>query len=368
VSACVLARVNAIGKRVEISMRGASLEVAPKVPVETAYRENHGTPIASFKSCGQQCLWGDPLRRNCDWEPRYVGQCVRGPITAEMSGLTPHPNRVALALPAGTHARIRICPGIYGCDDSATGAGPFQPAPYYSGQPIAQGRDTVVFECPLNGPLVGSFTSGDRTGYYSVMIGSAKPGTPLPNGLDVKLASPASTTSPTSDAYPAPEAAVFTYREGAFYGNLFTPPNAAQPATDCPDVAMFSGDQYACFSSMWSDGAAMASDRFCAGPEAHCFGNDPAGCDPGPPPSGRSVPAWLASSPRVGSGVGFPGALPGDVVYDKCEGRAAVPWPYPYTTYLNHPCDLFPSLDACKAYLRADVARSLPPAPPSNHP
>jgi len=355
VSACVLARVNAVDKRVKISLRGDGMVLVPRVPVETTLRENHGTPIPSFKGCDEQCLWSSPLTRNCDWEPRYVGQCVRGRLASDQPGSAHGTVTVRLKdAPAGTRARIRVCPGIHGCDDRD--GGPSLPPPAYSGAPLIAGLElddqgTVTFPCPRNGPVVDptgaplppeQIGDGDLTGYYSVMIG-ALPGETLPADLDVELVDPATAT----DAYPADEPHVFTYREGAFYGGLFGEPPRV---VDCAESTMFAGDQYVCFSKMWSLGAAMAADRFCAGPDAPCFMNAPAGCD----------------TTAAGQGVGVPtiSSPVGGEVYESCAGNGQT-WQQPYTTYLNHPCDLLDSVTACKGYLDPRLLIGLvdPPRP-----
>lgn len=348
VSACMLARVNSAGKKVTISMRGKGLKTLNRVPTATMLRENRGTPILSFKGCDTPCLWGDPVRRNCDWEPRHVGQCVAG-------------EQVSLTLNAPAQARIRVCRGIHGCDDTnvgVPGAGgttlgwtplvQLPALPAYGGEMIAfaQGINTVQFECPANGPIVSSA----KTGYYAVMLASPTPGgAPLPANLDVS-------TGPVAPphAYPATEENVFTFREGAFYGDVFAPITLA-PNT-CPDTDIFAADQYVCVSRMWSDGAAMASDRFCAVPGSDCFANPVTGCDlvlaaPKSTTLGTKPPPWATKNVATDLST----AKLNSEVYDMCEGPGDRIWRHPYTTYLNHPCDLFPSLDACKPYLTKDV-------------
>src|SRR5262249_312947 len=72
VSACVLARVNALGKRVIISVRGEPTGLfltQPKVPIETMLRDH--TAIQSLASCaGITPTPGDPTR-DCGWQPLY---------------------------------------------------------------------------------------------------------------------------------------------------------------------------------------------------------------------------------------------------------------------------------------------------------
>lgn len=349
VSACVLARVNAVEASVVFSMRGDGMSFLDRVPTQTMYRENHGTPIVSFERCDALCLWGDPLRRNCDWQPRLIGQCVRGTMDderAEAAGgaRSAPPRRVKLALPPTARGRIRVCSGIYGCDDHAPGAGPATPGvmsnghyvsfpPDYGGALITQGQDAVEFECPGNGPKVGN----DRTGYYAVMVAGPTAAAAIKPDADVKLVSGGG----LPNAYPATEEAVFTFREGGFYGSLFSAP----PVASCPDTAMLAGHQYACFSSIWSAGAAALADRLCAGPSgADCFVNDPGPCDE-PAPTGVCDP----SAPPPTSGP----------IYDVCDG-SALAWQRPYTSYLNHPCDLSTSQDACRAGLSVDVWTALP--------
>ena len=353
VSACVLARVNAVEARVSISIRGDGTTLLPKVRVQTQFRENHGTPIQSFQRCDQVCLRGDPVRRNCDWEPRYVGQCMRAPGDG--------PRTVHLAITPGAAVRVRICQGLYGCDDTDPGLGAGAatapvfahgrlvefPTPY-GGQMIYQGSPTggaaIEFPCPDNGPHVpGPGGSLVRTGYYSVMLGTLDPAVPVAAGADVTLAPTAGAPVGTHDTYPAPERQVFTYREGGFYGTIF--PSAVQPAPPAPD------NKFACASDLWSFDVATTEDRLCAGPMGSvlpggCFGRVPGQCDV---PNTPGSCAAAATQPKV---------------YDACRGGPH-DWQRPYTTYLSHPCDLFATDEACTRYLKdaKEIAvRRMPPA------
>jgi hypothetical protein len=361
-SLAVLARVNAVEARVALSMRGDGRATRSKVRVETQFREDHGTPIQSFKACDQMCLWGDPTRRNCDWEPRYVGQCVRGPRDNSVV------RKVRLKLDPGTTRRVRICKGIYGCDDSdpALGAGAatapvfsdgrFVEFPtYYGGEMIRYTSvgDTVEFDCPENGPLVSTVsTTKLRTGYYSVMLGTRDPGAPIPPDADVALEKqlPEAAKEPfaTHDAYPASEVNVYTYREGGFFGSIFSPVSTVS----CPAEQILSGDQFVCHSDVWTAGAAIFADRLCAGPtgvKTNCFPNPPGNCDPSPEPP----PACTRKPPGD----------PAPAVYDTCDFRSTGPWKHPFTTYLNHPCDLFASDQECEPSLtnKGDVLLRRPP-------
>jgi hypothetical protein len=325
VSACVLARVNALHASVRFSMRGPAMRQVERVGVDTVFREHDGTPIQSFSTCTARGLPSTDPRRNCDWTPRFVGQCTA--------------SKVELVVPAAAaDARIRVCAGVYGCDDPITGdltpivdlaGNPLPSPPAYGGAMLAQldpataaGDRTVGFACPANGPVV----EGIQTGYYAVMIG-APPGARIPDDLDVV---PATTPIPSIDRYPASEGAVFSYREGAFFGTLFG------PLVEGPRV--LAGDQYACYSDVWTAGEAMFAHRLCAGTTSAgaCFVNPPMPCDATPAGPGRCQP--------------IPGVAPW--VGAQCRGLRAAggdspPWHRPYTTYLNHPCDLYADDEAC---------------------
>jgi hypothetical protein len=164
------------------------------------------------------------------------------------------------------------------------------------------------------------------------MLGSIEPGVSLAATADVSLVPGAGATGApfaTHDSYPAPEAHVFTYREGGFYGSLFT---TSRPA-----------DQYVCASEIWKLSDAELTDRRCAGGLASthgCFANVPGQCD---------APSTAPCTPAS--------ATAGSKVYDACPSPARS-WDRPYTTYLNHPCDLFATDDECFPFLVSDVLKS----------
>jgi hypothetical protein len=346
VSSCVVARVNAVDARVTISMRGDGMTLRPQVPVEPEFRENHGTPIRSFARCDQLCLWGDPLRRNCDWQPRLVGQCVHG-----ADGATGH--KVRLQLAAGASGRIRVCDGLYGCDDvdPAPGAGAatapvfshgqlvtFPPA--YGGHMLGQALGPAVeFACPANGPLIPGTTT--RTGYYAVMVGAGDPTSTAAVTTDVALASPpADPAHADFDHYPATEAAVFTYREGGFYGDLGPMRADREPS-----------QLYACASSIWTDAAAVSEDRLCADPTTNCFASQTGQCDlpPTPAPAGASTLCTPTEAPMD------------QAAYAACKATppAVATFERPYTVYLSHPCDLFASDAPCEALLERTTCETV---------
>lgn len=351
VSACLLARTNAVDARVQISLRGDGTDLADRVPVNTMFREDRGTPIVSFAPCAT-APGGDP-RRNCDWQPHYVGRCTAG-------------RRVTLEVATPRRIELRVCAGVYGCDSAASPrtqlAGPNPP--FYAGGVIPHDGDRS-FDCPNNGPAV----EGQATGYFAVMY-RARDGRALdPAELAVRLREVAA--SPTGDralaAYPATEAEVFMYREGSFYGNLFVPmpppPDGAEIFTPEGDAKALFDSQFACYSDVWSADNAMLSHRLCAGPVAAlpegCFGNPPGACDPTVAAAPRACVAGRPCLPAAARTV--PGQC--SVGSDRstaavCRSRigSALPatlpartqdWQYPLTTYLNHPCDLFADRETC---------------------
>ncbi|HWO22179.1 MAG TPA: hypothetical protein VNO30_25625 [Kofleriaceae bacterium] len=325
VSSCVLARVNALPKKVVISMRGESSALMPllsRVPVVKEYREDNGTPIVSFTPC----TWRESLlgpTRNCGWEGRYVGSCI--------------PDQI-VTLQTTAPAMVRVCRGIHGCNQGDI-------PPWYSGviQSFAASTNPVSFTCPHNG-----ISLSDRS-YFAVMLASPPPVAaplplPLPRTLLPPLTAPLPPPTPSTPNtllpagvdvtitsgqawYPSSESEVFRYREGAFFGNIF---NVVSPYSSLqfPQPYMLVGYQYACYSEIWTDGAAHFTDRLCAEPNSWCFENAPERCrDSCPKKTSESHP-----------------------IYTECNAGTPnhLQWTYPITVYLNHPCDLARDLTSCK--------------------
>lgn len=317
VSACVLARVDAAGLRAPVSLRGGPECLFPlrdAVPVETRYREDRGRePIASFEPCQGDVDPGDPCRR-CGFSPRHVGRCVAGA-------------KVTLKAVAGT--LIRVCKGIHGCDEADPGlpyTGTLDSDP--PGACGASAPEAITFVCPENGPGrdEGSLAAR-RWGYYSVMFASATSVDPA-TLLSIEDAVGTDCQSPFADpdflacnTYPAPEADVFTYREGAYYGTAF---GGVAHETGCspPQPGLLGAQQHACFGEPWTDGTAHLRDRLCEKPDDGCLANTP-------------LPCASDTSVHACDGASLDGA------YRECDGSSASPaWPLPLTVYLNHPCDL----------------------------
>ncbi|APR86549.1 putative lipoprotein [Minicystis rosea] len=332
VSSCLLARTNRLGKRVVISVVGESPALFPPrdkpVPVETALRENHGAPISSFAECAPGATGG--TRRDCGWAPLHVGRCQAGTevtLSADPAagGACTCPSAPS-APPAGNEVMLRVCKGLYGCDANSTSHVPY--AGYLGAQCACDGRPTITFTCPRNGPLIDP-RGTERYGYYSVMAATAS-GRML---RDAAAALPVRTIGAARGApnrYPATEAEVFTYAEGAFYGYVFPLERgqlhqcSAQPKPG----TMLTHDMYACYSEIWSDPMLVLSDRYCAqrtaGRWEPCFENDPKRC-------------FASAGDRCRAE-----HAPNGGAYGDCAGVNAPmpPWHFPLTVYLNHPCDL----------------------------
>ncbi|WP_394821024.1 hypothetical protein [Pendulispora albinea] len=325
VSSCVLARTNALGKRVPISMRGDgvtyNVALRDKVRVDTQYRkidpsnpdiENNGKPIPSFEAC-KEPYSDDGSKRGCGWHPLHVGRCIAG-------------TKVTMSTPAshcasGAPVMLRACAGIYGCQSNE----PIDPdAPYHAwlqdGDATCANKNgaTVSFVCPGNGPTV----SGIKTGYFSLMMASqfAKENG-VPELDPSSLVDNVEGSAPVAPFhYPATEREIFTYEEAAFYGDLFSSKNSREQSR----TAVLYGAMHACFSEVSNTAENQLADRLCGDPNAsfQCFPNKPKPCYP-PPPTGRCDTRTAGNGPS----------------YDTCHEASGI-WRQPLTVYLNDPCDL----------------------------
>ena len=137
--------------------------------------------------------------------------------------------------------------------------------------------------------------------------------------------------------YPVSETVAFPYREGAFYGNLFTS-NLAAEVTVIPSKTGGDGTQqisrslvsgsvypemYVCPDPGWTQAAAYATHRVCALP------NQGANC----------AATVLDSCNRV-CGTSDAAPVLGDGDYGTCKSPQGTLWPEPITVFLHSPCDL----------------------------
>jgi hypothetical protein len=346
VSSCLLARMNGLGRRVVISVRGTKLDPLPlrdKVSIETKYREDpEGISIESFNSCGS----GMPSE-DCGWTKGYVGSCTPGQMVRLI-----HPMDVA----------VRVCRGIYGCDHKdwmpgETGSptqynimGIPMGTPWYSGKiNITEVDNTVTFTCLGNGitdpmdPVHPASASAPAPSYFGVMLIGLNP--------MVNARAAADNIKISGGKYPLTEEEVFTYREGAFFGNVFDDiPALSFPQPDTGGKNKFLvGNQYACYSEIWNSGEAHLTDRICALPDLElklgntCLVNSPEPCLWSP-----TLPTLVDCDHVCQSEVCKEGG------YLGCQS-SSVPgslsgikeWTHALTVYLNNPCDLSLDRETC---------------------
>jgi hypothetical protein len=387
VTACVLARVNALHESIPISLRSTVPPLAmpaAHVAGDTRYRESpigedpsDGFTIASF--AGPLCVKG----HECGWADGEVGICRPG-------------ERVELAVtdPATCGAAtLRVCDGIHGCLDPGSADRPpagFVQDGYSKFRVQKQGvcaSAPVSFTCSATPPMAG---------YYTVMGGNPPPvpDQPSPIGGSLRYAIAEVTGTGT---YGAAEPDVFAFLEGAFYGDLFQPEllerncevtgdgsqrvcsavhggivgdltcqlslvSAATGASPDPEIDQCLGQApglpydgvYACYSYAQqqenddddAQSAAAFNARLCdlPGAEAKCFPHKIKRCH-------YSDPARNAARGAGCNAISAKGA------YRSCPGQDADTASYSQviTTYLNDPCDVLNDRKQC-AMLRSAIA------------
>jgi hypothetical protein len=315
VSGCLLARNNAFGISVPVSLRGdrdgvnaiplaSAVDLWPKV-----WRTN--TAVASAQPCPDNTLG---VSRNCGWQSAGVGRCTPGePVTVGAGGC-------GLGDSHGS-TMLRICTRMHFCDEG-------------SPELIAENdgacgtpRPQVGFTCPAEG-------------FYAVMAANfASAGGPA----DVEVAA-------EPPLLPSSERQVFIWREGAFYGNIFGAGalNPLKPQVRVNPVSgqveeqlipgsnlwvpgktassLFAGVVYqkmwACSSDNWSLPAAHYERRACAGV------------------GGINCAAKYAGPCSLVCGSDDRPPLSGDFDYGDCADLTLQHWPTSTTTFLNHRCDL----------------------------
>jgi hypothetical protein len=338
VSACLLARNNVFGISVPVSLRGdqdgtSSIALAPTVALwPKAWRTN--TTVPSSQSCNDGESGVD---RNCGWQGVGVGRCTPGQSVSVGAGC-------GLGSSSG-NAMLRICTRMHFCDAGSAdliaqnddGCGTSEPA--------------VTFTCPSDG-------------FYAVMAANQQ-SADGPASVDVAADPP---------RFPSSEGQVFTWREGAFYGNIFAagalnplkPQVRVNPFTGrveeqlIPGVniwvpgktasSLFAGVAYqkmwACSSNNWTVADGYFERRMCAGLGGiNCAAKYAGPCglmcaDDDSPPAG-------------------------DHDYGGCSDLTLRRWSSPITPFLNHPCDLLGLGTPLDEVLCSTLgALPLPPPPP----
>jgi hypothetical protein len=322
VSACILARNNADGKRVLFSGRGHKptdpLPFIPRPEVETdLFHQYTLNRVASTQECSPHEIG---IHRNCGFKPERVGQCTPGDRVHVGAGGVP-PDALCSAAPLGETLSgtmmLRVCEGFQACNEfkalaqSAVTCSSYLPA--------------VSFDCPASG-------------VFSVMSGSRNSADTGEVQVDVVNA-----------VYPATEQQLFTHREGAFWGTLFGY-GALAPGIDVwvdkggvvhKDVnnVHVTGSIYpkmfACQAPEWEREDAYANARLCALPGENCVAQVVGRCN-------AVVTAGSYTGPRcqLDNASGF-----GD--YGLCVDTAGVASPQVVTPYLSQPCDNVSDAFAC---------------------
>lgn len=390
VSACVMARVNAMKRSIPISLRSdpgrvpvssplAALDT--RIPVDTGFREGmpnldpaEGPLIDGF--AGPLCL----KDHECNWKPAYVGTCTPGETV-----------QLAIEDPASCKLpTLRACAGIHGCVKTL----PKTYASYITEKqgacaPSVSAGSPLSFSCPVDAPV---------RGYYSVMVlPPLSPDHPLSTSISVTptpttSAAPAVARITGTGKYPASETDVFTFLEGAFYGNLFRPErlkwscelneagrwscsDGAVSAAEIESCSLDRGcsvpvpykDVYACYSYVQqveeeNDGldAALLNSRICDLPDegAKCF----------PHPLRRCHYKNREVNSTKGAGCDWIGD---DGAYGLCRGQDGDSAVYRniMTTYLNEPDDLIEDVQLA-ARLRSTIplVTRAPSGLPTVHP
>jgi len=325
VSACLLARNNALGRRVELSIRGEDALQPALFQLENETRPVEYDPdlgsnrVPSYGACTTA---QSGVNRDCGWKADFIGRCTAGQLVRlGAGGKAPDQCATGAALGTSSGARmmLRVCHGIIGCDQGST-------------RQLGQSEGTcatpqaaVTFTCPASG-----YFNVMSAPYDSTLTGNVNVG--------VELSTPASTT------YRLSEKAVFRIREGAYYGNIF---DAGALATKVfvDESGRIQGKEqviqgsvyrkmFSCQAPEWTDAAAYASHRVCAlpGSGANCAAQPVGDC------IDYANRAYPASKCRKEDGA----VVLGDGDFEECYDSTGTLWKEPITVFLHEPCGLTP--------------------------
>lgn len=317
VSSCLLARVNANGKAVEVSFRGhdgygLEIELGSEVPSGDTYEDK--TPVTALTtecSVASSSIW-----RECGWDHDFVGYCGPGSTVTVGAGAPPASSCASSKIGKtydvgyGTDSIMRVCSGILGCKTSdPTFIG-------HADNTCGTYQPSVTFTCP-------------SSGYYTVMTANRW------SHRKVETA-----TAANAGYMHASERQVFSWREGAFYGNLFGALHGQVDVHYDPQIGKVVGRQYvvegavytnmwACYSNVWTYPDAYMKDRVCAGSATNCAATPVGACQYHATGSPTYVCDYNDGDPVLG-----------DSDYQGCKGKNGTYWKNAITTYLNDPCDV----------------------------
>ncbi|MCE9671540.1 hypothetical protein LY474_27410 [Myxococcus stipitatus] len=330
VSACLLSRNNAYGVTVEISLRAED----PRDPLRFNPTGDPRAWSPLFLPCDTS---GVGLGPECGWVGEGVGACAPGAkVTVGAGGPFPDTCTGTIGSSSG-HRVLRVCERPEGChasdalaESEKDGCGGTAP--------------TATFTCP-------------RGGRYSLM--SAPYDRAAPPGSWVRPAA-------TSGRYPFAPFGAFTFREGAFFGNLFNPGaldvevllNLDNYQTSL-SIPGYSGtpylDVHACYGKDWVQGDVHLRSRICANAEVGreaaygCLARTVGPCEP----DSRSP---LAPSCAVNDGA----QVWGDGDFEACVDGEGLPQGEPITTFLNSACDALPEGDRTVCGVKCDYSVNPP--------
>jgi hypothetical protein len=324
VSACVLARNNALGHHVLISARGynasrpGAFQLQPSVSTDVQYSRGPPTTVPSTNACPSQAYG---VTRACGFQSAKIGRCKPLDRVHVGGGGTPWdygcPGPSLGRMVSGDMV-FRVCEGLSGCE---------------SGAELAQSQDTcggilpaVSFTCPASGT-------------FSVLTAPYVSG--APGEVDIQAA---------YASYPAVEADVFAIREGAFFGTIFGQgalapgihvyADASGTVYGKPAYPQAIGPiypkMYTCQSDTWSEDIAYATERLCTEPGMNCIARSLGRCD-----ELVSKPNYFGLRCALANATGQ-----GD--YGKCVGDDGQVRTEVVTTWLNQPCDVVENPTACK--------------------
>jgi len=322
VSACLLARNNALGRRVELSLRGEdpsrpglfSLE-GVTLPLE--HDPNTDVPVPSFTGCSAPST---VMSRDCGWKGDGIGRCVPGQLVRLGAGARA-PDQCStgtvLGSASGAPMMLRACADLAGCDGGSTRL------LAHGANSCGTGYASVTFTCPASG-----FFNVLKQAYDSTQTGT--------------VSVVEETGTPAGTRYPLSEAEVFSVREGAYYGNIFDP--EALGATVYVDAQgkLHGKEQvirgsvyrkmYSCQAAGWSDAAAYATNRLCALPSSvsNCAAIPTGTC------VNPSVPTYPSSRCEQSDGP----LVEGDLDFEKCRDSTGLQWKEPITVFLHDACGL----------------------------
>ncbi|MFP2930463.1 hypothetical protein ACLESO_35745 [Pyxidicoccus sp. 3LG] len=345
VSSCLLARNNAVGRRVELSMRG---EHAFSVGGPNIYTLEAKTrpadhdpvtalPLASFEPCGVG-LSGPA--RDCGWAADGIGMCdASGLLMIGAGGQTSCPGPVLGSSTSGQTV-LRVCEGVVGCDHGDV-----------------RNMGEATGSCSGTSPVPVVTISCTPGQYYSVMT-APWDSTDAPGTVNVEVS-----PDPVS-RYGLSEREVYSVREGAFYGTLFgirrngastvlaQGVNVDVKVEGTGEHARYTvmGDQveipgsiytrmFSCYDPEWASGPAYSSNRLCALPNAspgmseNCAAKVTGACFKSLNPA---VPGQcnIQEGPMTSL----------DRDYEQCRDTSGNTWMHPVTTFLHSACDTVPSM------------------------